>query len=57
MTLGEVERFYHRLEENHLKGPSCNKYCFNLEIKKRFLAMQGVRLRNSYPEGTGTKSV
>lgn len=47
------------VEGNCLKGPSCKKdeYCFNLEIKMKFLAMEGARLQNSYPGGAGTKPV
>ena len=54
-----MERCYQRLEENCLKGPSCNKdeYYFNLEIKMKFLAMEGVRLQNNYPGGAGTEPV
>jgi len=48
-----------RAEENSLKGPSCKKdeYYFNLQIKMKFLAMEGVRLQNSYPGEAGTKTV
>lgn len=33
------------------------KYYFDLEIKMKFLAMEGARLQNSYPGGAPIKPV